>query len=100
VLAARVLGERAGGPGVSITIGNDPQTAAAIHAMGATHVAKPVSEAHVDDRRRVITAPAYMYGEAPIHEVFEGIGDMVEQTLAHIHASQAVDRPAHAGARA
>lgn len=105
ILAARVLGtvgagEGGGGPGVSVTIGNDPQTAAAIHAMGATHVAKPVSEAHVDERRRVVTAPAYMYGEAPIHEVFEGIGDMVEQTLAHVHGTQAVERTTRAGARA
>lgn len=92
VIAARVLGVKGGGPGVGVTIGNDPQTAAAVHAMGATHIAKPVSEAFVDEKQRVVTAPAYMYGDAPVHEVFEGIGDMVEQTLALVHGAKAVAR--------
>ncbi len=87
VLAARVLGAEAGGPGVSVTIGNDPGTAAGIESWGADHVEKPVNQAHVDDRANVVTAPAYMYGDAPIHEVYEGIGRMVEETLARIGAA-------------
>lgn len=77
VLAARVLGTRKGGPGVTVTIGNDPATAAAIQTMGATHVAKGVTEAFIDDRQRVVTTPAYMFDATPA-EVFEGIGRMVE----------------------
>ncbi len=82
VIAARVLGTKNGGPGVGVTIGNDPQTAAAVRAMGATHIERPVTVAYVDEKRRVVTTPAYMYGDAPVHEVIEGIGEMVEQTLA------------------
>lgn len=92
VIAARVLGTAAGGPGVGVTIGNDPETAAAVRAMGATHVDKPVTEAYVDERRRVVTAPAYMYGDAAVHEVIEGIGEMVEQTLALASGAGAVAR--------
>jgi enhancing lycopene biosynthesis protein 2 len=87
VLAARALGAEAGGPGVSVTVGNDPGTAAGIESWGADHVDKPVTEAHVDERANVVTAPAYMYGQAALHEVDEGIGQMVGQTLARIHAS-------------
>ncbi len=86
VLAAKVLGKAAGGPGVSVTIGNDGATAKAIAAMGATNIAKPVTEAHVDEARHVVTAPAYMYGEAPVHQVYEGIGQMIEQVLARVPA--------------
>ena len=81
VLAARVLGTASGGPGCSVTIGCDPGAAGAIGEMGATHVERPVEEAVVDEANRLVTAPAYMYGEAPIHAVDEGIGKMVAATL-------------------
>lgn len=81
VLAARVLGSKLGGPGVTVTIGNDEGTASAIEAMGSTHENRPVTEACVDEANKVVTAPAYMYGDAPVHEVAEGIGRMIEKTL-------------------
>ena len=56
--------------------------AGAIAAMGSRHVERPVTDAFTDEANRVVTAPAYMYGEAPIHEVIEGIGATVEATLA------------------
>jgi enhancing lycopene biosynthesis protein 2 len=77
VLAARVLGTRKGGPGVKVTIGTDQATAAAIATMGSTNVARSVTEAYTDDVHRIVTTPAYMF-EARPHEVFEGIGRMVE----------------------
>ncbi|MCA9293053.1 MAG: isoprenoid biosynthesis glyoxalase ElbB [Phycisphaerales bacterium] len=82
VLLAKVLGKASGGPGCTLTIGDDENTAGAIKAMGAMHVDTPVTRAFVDDGARVVTSPAYMYGEAKIHEVDQGIGEMVQQTLA------------------
>lgn len=55
-----------------VTIGDDPGTAAAIEAMGGAHVVKPVTGAHVDVARRIVTAPAYMFN-ARIAEVAQGI---------------------------
>lgn len=81
VLAARVLGTANGGPGVRVTIGEDSAGATAIARMGSIHEARPVTAACVDADQRVATAPAYMY-EAPVHAVYEGIGAMVEHTLA------------------
>ena len=89
VILAKVLGTGSGGPGCTLTIGNDANTAGAIKTMGAMHVEAPVTEAFVDEGARVVTAPAYMYGEAAIHEVDQGIGEMVKQTLA-MAAKQAV----------
>lgn len=77
VLAARVLGTRKGGPGVKVTIGSDQATADAIATMGSTHVARGVTEAYTDTTNRVVTTPAYMCQASP-HEVFEGIGQMIE----------------------
>ncbi len=75
VLAAKVL------PGVKVTLGNDAGVAAAVEQMGSRHENHAVTEAAVDAEHRVATAPAYMYGDAPVHEVYLGIGHMVEQTL-------------------
>ena len=81
VLAARVLGTRRNGPGVKVTIGTDEATATAINTMGATHVPKGVTEFFVDEQNLVVTTPAYMF-EAKPHEVFEGIGKMVNAVSA------------------
>jgi enhancing lycopene biosynthesis protein 2 len=76
-----VLGKAAGGPGCSVTIGDDAGTASAIGKMGATHIVKPVTEAVVDKGNKLATAPAYMYGKASPFQVYEGIGRMIEETL-------------------
>jgi enhancing lycopene biosynthesis protein 2 len=84
VIGARVLGTKSGGPGVSVTIGSDSGTAAAIAAMGSRNVSKPVTEAHTDEKHNLVTTPAYMYGDAAVHEVFDGIGAMIEGVMARV----------------
>ena len=81
VIPAKLFGKDAGGNGCEVTIGNDPDTAAAIHAMGSTNIEKPVNEAHTDTANLIVSAPAYMYGDAPIHQVEQGIAAMVTETL-------------------
>lgn len=85
VIAAKVFGKSAGGPGCSVTIGDDKSTASAIETMGSRNVSKEVTETNVDSANFLVTTPAYMYN-APVHEVFEGIGQMVDRTLAMVGA--------------
>jgi enhancing lycopene biosynthesis protein 2 len=80
-LAAAIFRD-AGVPGVKLTIGDDEDTAAALRKMGAEHVALPVEEALVDAAHRVVSTPAYMYGEARPHLVRAGLKKMVEAVLA------------------
>jgi enhancing lycopene biosynthesis protein 2 len=65
----------------SVTIGDDPGTAGAIAAMGGEHACCPVTEMHVDRARKLVTAPAYMYGGARISEVAAGIERAVSAML-------------------
>ena len=81
VIAARVLGTARGGPGVKVTVGEPGQAADAGTKMGARHEARAVTEACVDDRARVATAPAYMDDGANPWQVYEGIGRMIEATV-------------------
>ncbi len=80
VIAAKVL------PGCRVTIGNDEGTASAIKAMGSENVDRPVTEACVDEEHNLVTAPAYMYGDAAVHEVYDGIGEMVRGVLSRVGA--------------
>lgn len=70
------------GPRLKLTIGDDAKTAATLVALGAVHQACAVDEVCVDGDHRVVTAPAYMYGDARISDVARGIARMVAQVLA------------------
>lgn len=71
-LLAKVFGSE-----VQLTIGNDGDTAAAIEALGAVHVNKPIGEIVVDEANRIVTSPCYMY-DATISE----IADSAEKVVA------------------
>lgn len=86
VIAARVFGTAKGGPGCTVTIGDDKGTSEAVAGMGSKNSVKGVTEAAVDEKTRLATTPAYMYGDASPWQVFQGIGQMVERTLALVKA--------------
>jgi enhancing lycopene biosynthesis protein 2 len=75
VLMALALGK----DGVEITIGNDKETSSEIQKLGARHVECPVDDFITDRNHKVITTPAYMYGNAKPHEVFQGIKKTIEE---------------------
>ena len=85
VLPARVLGTRSAGPGVTVTLGRDQGVADRVAEMGSKHVAKSVHEAFTDRDHRIVTTPAYMEDARP-HEVFDGIGQMIDQLFAILPA--------------
>lgn len=88
VMAACVLGTSSGGPGVEVTLGDDRGIAEKVESWGATHIVAPVRGAHVDESRRVITSPAYMYGTATPFDVFQGIGAMVDAFVAEVQRAR------------
>lgn len=77
VLLAKSLGQ----DHVQVTIGDDPETAAEIEKTGAKHQKYGVTEACVDFEHRLVTTPAYMYGQAKPHEVFKGISTWAEKLV-------------------
>jgi enhancing lycopene biosynthesis protein 2 len=66
---------------VSLTIGNDPGTAKAIGAMGATHVDRAVDDIAVDEKNRVVSTPCYMLANGPA-QAGAGVEKLVAQVLA------------------
>ncbi|MCC2616907.1 isoprenoid biosynthesis glyoxalase ElbB [Aestuariibacter halophilus] len=68
------------GEGIQLTIGNDPETASALQAMGAVHMDCAVDDIVVDEQHNVVTTPAYMLAGS-ISEAAAGIERWVEAVL-------------------
>ena len=64
-------------PNVKLTIGTDPDTAAAIESMGAQHVSASVSEVVIDESNLIASTPAYMLASR-ISELTTGINALVK----------------------
>ena len=69
------------GEGAICTIGDDPETASAIEAMGGVHQNCPVEDIVVDKERKIVTTPAYMLA-GRISEAASGINKLVSEILA------------------
>ena len=82
-LAAKIYG-----PGVTCTIGNDADTAAAMNKMGATHEECTVTEIVEDKARKLVTTPAYMLAQT-ISEAASGINKLVDRVLELTHENDA-----------
>jgi enhancing lycopene biosynthesis protein 2 len=80
VCIAPAMAPKIGGAGTQYTIGNDAGTAAAINAMGGVHVDCAVDECVIDNERKIVTTPAYMYA-ARIREARAGIQKLVQAVL-------------------
>jgi enhancing lycopene biosynthesis protein 2 len=77
VLLAKVLGKKK----VTLTIGDDAATAAEIQKTGAIHEECPVDDYITDRETKVVTTPAYMYGNAKPNEVFAGIFGLAHELV-------------------
>jgi enhancing lycopene biosynthesis protein 2 len=82
-LAAKIYG-----PGVTCTIGNDADTAAAMNKMGATHAECAVTEIVEDKARKLVSTPAYMLAQS-IGEAASGINKLVDRVLELTHENDA-----------
>lgn len=77
VIIAKVLGAH----GITVTIGNDKETATEIEKTGAIHENCDVDDYVTDREHRVITTPAYMFGQAKPHQVFSGIRKAIKELV-------------------
>lgn len=82
-IAPAMLAKALQGYAPRLTIGNDPETVAALKAMGAEHVACPAEDIVVDEKNRLVSTPAYMLAGG-IAEAATGIEKAVSQLLAMI----------------
>lgn len=77
VLVAKVLGKFK----PTLTIGDDAATAAEMVKAGAVHEECPVDDYISDRETKVVSTPAYMYGDAKPNEVFKGIFGLAHELV-------------------
>ncbi|MEO0336907.1 MAG: isoprenoid biosynthesis glyoxalase ElbB [Pseudomonadota bacterium] len=76
-LVAKVLGQNE----ITVTIGNDKETATELEKTGAIHEDCDVDDFVTDRAHKVISSPAYMYDNASPHQVFKGIHGLVSELV-------------------
>jgi enhancing lycopene biosynthesis protein 2 len=79
-IAPATLVRALGGRSVQVTIGNDMGTASAITSMGGTHTVCSVADICVDEKKHIVTTPAYMLGPG-IKDVAMGIEKLVDKVI-------------------
>ena len=69
----------------TLTLGDDPGVAAEVEKLGARHRAVPSArEIVVDAENNLVTAPAYMFGEARLSDVWTGNERCVAEVLKRV----------------
>lgn len=81
-IAPAIMALAFGNKGVNVTIGEDAGTASEIEKTGAKHQNCAVERYVVDRANKVITTPAYMYGTAKPHQIFEGVSGAIRELIA------------------
>ncbi len=77
VLIAKVLGQHK----VTLTIGDDAETAAELEKTGAIHEPCPVDDYISDRENKIVSTPAYMFDDARPDKVFEGIFGLAHEIV-------------------
>ncbi|MGZ3769205.1 MAG: isoprenoid biosynthesis glyoxalase ElbB [Bdellovibrio sp.] len=77
VLLAHVLGNKK----ITVTVGDDADTIKEIEKAGAYHEVCPVDDYISDRESKIVTTPAYMYGDAKPNEVFKGIFGLAHELV-------------------
>jgi len=80
-IAPAIMALAFGNKGVNITIGDDTGTASELEKTGAKHSNCAVERYVVDTGNKIITTPAYMYGTAKPHQIFEGVSGAIKELL-------------------
>lgn len=71
------------GKSATLTIGQDPQVAAAIESLGVKHQVCQAGEAVIDARAKIVSTPAYMLDSCP-KDVGAGIESAISKVLSWV----------------
>ncbi len=80
-IAPAIMALAFGKDGVNVTIGDDKETASELEKSGAKHVNCAVQKFVVDKKNKIVTTPAYMYGNAEPFQVFEGVSGAIKELI-------------------
>ncbi len=65
----------------NLTVGAEGEVAQSIEKLGHKHIIISASECCSDEKNKIFTTPAYMYDDANLSDIFEGIRKLVINAL-------------------
>jgi enhancing lycopene biosynthesis protein 2 len=65
----------------NLTVGADGEVAQSIEKIGHKHAVTHANECCVDEKNKIYTTPAYMYDDANLSDIFEGIRKLVSEVV-------------------
>ncbi len=65
----------------NLTVGADGEVAKSIEKIGHKHTVTHANECCVDGSNKIYTTPAYMYDDANLSDIFEGIRKLVSEVI-------------------
>lgn len=78
-IAPALIALNLGDKKVKVTIGNDTETAQEIEKTGAIHATCDANEWCADETNKVVSTPAYMFDDASLDKINEGIAGCLKQ---------------------
>jgi enhancing lycopene biosynthesis protein 2 len=67
---------------LEMTVGASGNESAEIEKLGHKHQSMGVQDAYIDQKNLIVTTPAFMYDDAPLHGIFTGVKKMVDLVVA------------------
>lgn len=66
---------------LELTLGVKSEASAEIEKLGHRHFECNAYQIHIDEKNKIVTTPAYMLDQAPLHEIFQGIESLVQAVV-------------------
>lgn len=76
LLALAFKGEK-----IELTLGQNCEASQEIEKIGHKHIECKAFESHTDKNHKIVSTPAYMIEDAPLHEIFQGIQKLTHEVL-------------------
>jgi enhancing lycopene biosynthesis protein 2 len=65
----------------NLTVGASGEAAQSIEKLGHKHITTSARECCIDEKNKIFTTPAYMYDDANLSDIFEGIRKLVSEVV-------------------
>lgn len=72
-IAPAVVGLALKDRALEMTLGPKSEASQELEKLGHKHVVRKADEIHTDLKNKIVSTPAYMYDDAPLHTIFTGI---------------------------
>lgn len=87
-IAPAIVGLALKNKNIKLTLGAQGEASQEIEKLGHRHQVCAADECVIDEAHRILSTPAYMHDQAPLHQIFEGIRKLVAELVTMVSVSK------------